>query len=806
MIMNTIIKILGLIALYCLLAYMSINQGMCQSAIANELVPNKEKHYILKSQNDFDKFITSLENGSTFKGDTIELITDVNGDNVSSVDRIFSGVFLGRNHKISNLMHPFVSTLKGTIDNFTIDITGRISGTENVASFCIRNDGILRKCTNYAQITGSATGESYMHIGGICSISYGTIINCINYGTVSATLNGNVKAVVRCGGITSFQQGNDIIACENYGTINASAYYYVLCGGINADQQGGHIICCTNHGIISSTARGASSSGGASSTDIIHYTGGIVGQAQEGALINRCKNFGSISNNTQYVGGIAGKVGNSDLYNLTNYGRVESVQGKFYSCAAGITGYTHAVNTMRHIYNCINKGDIVSYSQYGIATAAGVCPDIENCSLANLYSSGSVSAQRVGGTGTQTFEIHDYEYDSQSIELNKVEGLEQANSFVESDNSSKTRLLAWKQDDDGYSLSDYFYTFVEPSHGCVDFSIFFDTNNILYQVIVTNDETGRQYCYTGESPIRITQLYPNTSYSYDIHGITDESYDEGKFTTLSPNIVITTSSIGYDKIEFKQFCDAKGVDDIRAHLVFYDKENNPTKIEGLDSIIVVNERDEETDYSAYLEYMLNGKEYRSSPIDVTTNPIIPLFSLVSRTPYSLTLKCDNFEELKDFNPCLYVDDPRFYDFGGFKTGESRAYKLDNEGKVTLDSLLYGYSPQLYSQYTIHEKERFRKTDTFTTLNWGGEGIIQLSPNAAMIHGLFGGMGDRVSNGGYSDYYDRARFYYRDATASDNASESYIESACIAFCISTILVCKEAGIETQNITQKMVNGK
>lgn len=48
----------------------------------------------------------------------------------------------------------------------------------------------------------------------------------------------------------------------------------------------------------------------------------------------------------------------------------------------------------------------------------------------------------------------------------------------------------------------------------------------------------------------------------------------------------------------------------------------------------------------------------------------------------------------------------------------------------------------------------------------------------MVHGLFGGMGEHVPNGGYGYRYDRARFYYRDATASDNVPESYVESACI----------------------------
>lgn len=92
--------------------------------------------------------------------------------------------------------------------------------------------------------------------------------------------------------------------------------------------------------------------------------------------------------------------------------------------------------------------------------------------------------------------------------------------------------------------------------------------------------------------------------------------------------------------------------------------------------------------------------------------------------------------------------------------------------------MYNYVPDLYGKYTIKGEERARNAGEFLTLNWGGEGIIQLSPKAAMIHGLFGGMGKRVPYGGYNDNYDRARFYFRDATASDDNSESYLDGACI----------------------------
>lgn len=88
----------------------------------------------------------------------------------------------------------------------------------------------------------------------------------------------------------------------------------------------------------------------------------------------------------------------------------------------------------------------------------------------------------------------------------------------------------------------------------------------------------------------------------------------------------------------------------------------------------------------------------------------------------------------------------------------------------------------------------------------------------MIHGLFGGMGSIV--GGFYDRYDRARFYYRDATASDDVSESYRDGVCIdngldyavTIPINSFLfqyyirLCNIVVIQIIKIAQKTVNGK
>jgi len=753
-------------------------KGYCQIADNNDLIPSKKQHYVISTQKDFENFVNSLNNGKTYANETIDIKKDITADNVTSIKRTFAGVLNGDNHKISNLKSYFIYDLKGEIRNLEIDETCILSGSTYLAPFCIYNNGIVRDCVNRASVTGTAYGENVMYIGGICAVSYGKIIHCINYGSIKATLSGTANVPVRCGGISSYQKGNNVTACNNYGNISASAYLMIMCGGAIGHQEKGSLIGCNNFGSVSSTCIGASSSGSANSSQIDQCTGGIIGCSQEGTMINRCRNYGTISNNSGYVGGVIGTSGNSDLYNLENYGKVESVLGKFYSCAAGITGYSKAYNVKRQFFNCINKGDIISYSQYGIATAAGICPDIVNCYIANLYSSGSTSAHVIGGTANQPFEIHSYEFDDQSTELCKFETIEKANLFISEDKTSKIKLLNWKKADEKVELCGSFYAYAEPTHGSVEIEFFFDDINFTYNVKLQNNETGEKSLYFGNAPFLIRQLLPETSYSYEIVGTNDKTSEIGTFTTLIPNIEAKFVSAGYDTLTVKQNCDVRGVDDIEKKMYVYKDGYEIQDFIVTDSIVVVKELEEGCKYSANVVYNFNGKEYISKKIETNTKAITPQFSLICASHYTLTLKCDNYIELKKYNPCLYVEEPRYYEFGGYRVGENRIYKVDEEGKIVIDSLMYGYAPVMHGMYTFKGQERTRAMESFYTRDFGGEGIIQLSKNAAMVHALFGGMGTGIPNAGYSYIYNRARFYYRDATASDEIMDSYKDGVCI----------------------------
>lgn len=743
----------------------NINFGICQSDLGSIL---KKDYYIVSSQQDFEDIMKKISQGYDFLRDTIELKIDIDGGGINNDDKNFSGILLGGKHKIKNLSKPLFHTLYGEISDIEMDGSCKFSGKEEIAPICIDNRGTIRNCINRANVTGNASNN--MLVGGICATSHGLIINCENYGTISSTLNNTVNYVNRCGGITAYQCGGKIVACSNYANVSASSYYIADCGGIVAHQEGGQLVGCSNYGIIKSTCVGASPSGSASSSQIIQETGGISGRIQGQTCINRCRNYGNVTNNSGYSGGVIGTISSSDIYNCENHGNVKSVDGKFYSCAAGITCEFKAYDMQRQYYNCINDGNISSHSTYGIATAAGVSSVIENASIANLYSSGSVSAK--------SFEIQDYEVEDNSIELSKAFSVEQANSFILADNSSKLKLLDWTYNGNCIELVNPFYTLAIPSHGCIDVYVFSDTLNAVYNLTVINNETDQTSNIIGSAPLRISHLTPTTTYDYHIIRTIDNSIDSGNVSTLSPVLSFQVNDIGYDSISVRHDCVVNGVDDIAANLLIYEDDNIYTQIEVIDTTFIINNLDEETEYGIECVYVINGKEFKLPRTSIFTKSITPIFNLISATPYSLKLKCENFNEIQKFNPKLYVDSPESYIFGGSKIKDSQIYELDSAGYVHIDSLLYDYSPKLYGQYSIKGETRRKNTENFSTSNWGGEGIIQLSPNAAMVHGIFGGMGKEKVPGYSHTYYDTASFFYRDATASDEVKDSYIDGACI----------------------------
>lgn len=217
-------------------------------------------------------------------------------------------------------------------------------------------DGVVSQCTN----SGAVTALGY--VGGITSLyNSGSIFNCLNEGTVSATTNSY------CGGIASVMGniesgvGNDVILsnCINKGTINGVADVGGILGFAYSNSK---IIYCSNYANVTSTKAG----------DGIG-TGGIVGRfnqaaTNEGArnVVQYCYNSGIISAN-RLVGGIIGTVGSNtspavEVLNSFNTGNVVSTRSSGKANAGTLVGFSNT--------DTITVNDSWAVSSYQVASGA----------------------------------------------------------------------------------------------------------------------------------------------------------------------------------------------------------------------------------------------------------------------------------------------------------------------------------------------------------------------------------------------------------------------------------------------------
>lgn len=196
----------------------------------------------------------------------------------------------------------------------------------------VGTDGVVSQCTN----SGAVTALGY--VGGITSLyNSGSIFNCLNEGTVSATTNSY------CGGIASVMGNDDkssvtLSNCINKGTINGIADVGGILGFAYSNSK---IIYCSNYANVTST-KAADKIG----------TGGIVGRfnqaaTDEGAsnLVQYCYNGGIISAN-RLVGGIIGTISSDtspavEVLNSFNTGNVVSTRNSGNANAGTLVGFSN---------------------------------------------------------------------------------------------------------------------------------------------------------------------------------------------------------------------------------------------------------------------------------------------------------------------------------------------------------------------------------------------------------------------------------------------------------------------------------
>ena len=471
MIRKNLLLIVSILSLsFCGSVSFAMNKS--QQIIANEYVEDEwdgstassfesgsgtlDNPYIIAHASQLSYLRTSLSSNSYYENKYISLTTNINlkqiqwnGIGSGTLAGSFKGTFLGNNKIIRGLSvnaaasyRGFFNSISGEARDLQVEgtITGGGSSYKGYGLFAGVSYGILNNCsskgdvdvigtyvgglvgvnagkdmTNCSYLSGTTKGTNM--VGGITgynmqySSKIGKLINCKNYGTITAKdyLTENYSGI---GGIVGVCGSNTSITnCINYGEVIGEGKAIGGTGGIVGNNFNSSIIDCENQGLIQGK----------------EYVGGIVGLSRNASLvkgsINKGKIVGSISvagivgysrmfiedcdnqgeieadisNNSYWIGGITGMLGsNLHLKKCSNSGYVHGlgsldggvggivgsnynslvedcnnsglVQGMYR--VAGIVGYAQSTNGI--VYNCINSGDFKSIAKYGTVSLGGI--------------------------------------------------------------------------------------------------------------------------------------------------------------------------------------------------------------------------------------------------------------------------------------------------------------------------------------------------------------------------------------------------------------------------------------------------
>ena len=257
--------------------------------------------------------------------------------------------------------------------------TGRNAGF--IGTLC--EDGMVVNLTLADSVIIGST-----EIGGIVSHNYGSVIGCVQAGSVSGTgatggivcrnmAGAVVEDCVNTGAVSGATTGG--IAAENNGHVMAS----VNTGAINGTSSVGGIIGM-NDGIVVNVLNNANVT--ASST----HVGGVIGNMVGGEL-SRSGNTGNVTGASDYIGGVAGACVGAGIFACYNTGKVTGDNSKS-EAVGGVVGAIDGTNTdVSSLVSCYNTGKVSGKSWVGgIAGISGYQKTPETVTFGNSYNTGSV--------------------------------------------------------------------------------------------------------------------------------------------------------------------------------------------------------------------------------------------------------------------------------------------------------------------------------------------------------------------------------------------------------------------------------
>lgn len=175
---------------------------------------------------------------------------------------------------------PYANDFSGTFDGNGHTVTLAIDqpSKDNIGLFSkISSTATIKNVTVDGTVTGSRC------VGGIAGTSNGTITQCQNKATITATKNGSGN-YSQAGGIVGYAENATITSCANVGNVNAAPNDGRRCGGVAGYAKTSVIENCYNQGQVSSCRTSSRAA-----------VGGIAGYIDSNASVINCYNSGEIS-------------------------------------------------------------------------------------------------------------------------------------------------------------------------------------------------------------------------------------------------------------------------------------------------------------------------------------------------------------------------------------------------------------------------------------------------------------------------------------------------------------------------------
>ena len=243
--------------------------------------------------------------------------------------------------------------------NVTFDDPGRTKEYDAGLFFYVDKDSTVQNLTVRGTVSVRSAGRIYA--GGIASLVYGTLENCISECDVTATssgLNGSVNAGGVAGSVTNEAK---LTGCSSTGQVTASGVSYAISAGgvVGLCEPGGTVEECCNSGTVSSTSKKGANSSVAAEANA--WAGGIAGKVDSTSsgigAVRKCYNTGMVNVNGDsyaYGGGITGE----NVGEVVNCYNTRTVSGEGnYVCTGGLFG--------------INKGDVQTSFSLGAVNNSG---------------------------------------------------------------------------------------------------------------------------------------------------------------------------------------------------------------------------------------------------------------------------------------------------------------------------------------------------------------------------------------------------------------------------------------------------